>query len=536
MKRFGKWALVVLGVLVVAWVAGNLLLEVQLPKRPDRALFPDPLDPEVSLREAFDSLPHEEGDRAHLRLLDDNSQAWVERWRLLAGARKHLDISYFILKQDVFGMAFLGHLVQKAHEGVEIRILLDAMGTRMSRSFRGNDYLDALVNTEKIAVKMYRPVSFRYLDAFLTLNPVAIMISDHDKILLADGKRGLIGGRNISEEYFTPPEDEPTAFLDTDLVLFGPDTGAALEAAFKVQFDGGEAHDVEREEVDLEDSTADLLLAYRVMDAWLRGEPVPPETEAKIRERDLPWLDEMRKAPNLRGMLQAPEPPPEWAEVEVRVIDSGCRLMKSDDYITRSLIRMVRSARREIFIQSPYMVLPKEAADVLEEAGERGVRITLLTNSPLSSDNPMSQGVFLEQWPELLARVPTMRIFVRGDRHNLHGKLAVFDRQLVLVGTYNLDPMSMVLNSELVAAAWSEPFAKEILKSRDQLIEQGTPRIYQYRILRGEKGDPLRDRDGKVRVDFGPDHHIEPDQMVWVKRYQNLFHWIWELAGESPFL
>jgi phosphatidylserine/phosphatidylglycerophosphate/cardiolipin synthase-like enzyme len=148
----------------------------------------------------------------------------------------------------------------------------------------------------------------------------------------------------------------------------------------------------------------------------------------------------------------------------------------------------------------------------------------------------MSQGVFLEQWPELLARVPTMRIFVRGDRQNLHGKLAVFDRQLVLVGTYNLDPMSMVLNSELVAAAWSEPFAKEILKSREQLIEQGTPRIYQYRIWRGEKGDPLRDRDGKVQVDFGPDHHIEPDQMVWVKRYQNLFHWIWELAGESPFL
>ena len=80
--------------------------------------------------------------------------------------------------------------------------------------------------------------------------------------------------------------------------------------------------------------------------------------------------------------------------------------MEADDPITRSLIRLVRSARKEIFIQSPYLVLPREAVDVLAEAAGRGVRITILTNSPLSSDNAMSQGVFLEQWPELLARVP----------------------------------------------------------------------------------------------------------------------------------
>ena len=64
---------------------------------------------------------------------------------------------------------------------------------------------------------------------------------------------------------------------------------------------------------------------------------------------------------------------------------------------------------------------------MLAEAAGRGVRITILTNSPLSSDNAMSQAVFLEQWPELLARLPGARLFVTGDRHNLHGKLAVFD-------------------------------------------------------------------------------------------------------------
>ena len=86
-----------------------------------------------------------------------------------------------------------------------MRVMLDAMGTKMSRSFQGNDYLDSLVNTGNIAIRMYRPLIYRYSDAFLTLNPAAVLVCDHDKILLADGRRALIGGRNISKEYFAPP-------------------------------------------------------------------------------------------------------------------------------------------------------------------------------------------------------------------------------------------------------------------------------------------------------------------------------------------
>ena len=57
---------------------------------------------------------------------------------------------------------------------------------------------------------------------FLTLNPAAALLSDHDKILLADGRRTLIGGRNIAGEYFGSLQDDPRAFRDTDLLLSGP--------------------------------------------------------------------------------------------------------------------------------------------------------------------------------------------------------------------------------------------------------------------------------------------------------------------------
>lgn len=535
MKRFGKSLLLIMGGLAVVWLGGNLLLEVQLPDRNGRRDgFPDPMNPGMSLREAFELLPDGRSEKAHLRLLDDNSDAWVERWRLLAAARERLDISYFILKQDVFGMAFLGHLVLKAREGLEIRVNLDAMGTKMSRTFRGNDYLDTLVNTEKIEVRMYRPLPFRYLDAFLTLNPAAIFVSDHDKILLADGTRGLIGGRNISREYFTPPQDDPLVFRDTDILLFGPWTGARLKTAFEAQYTGDEAYVLEKEELDIRDSTEDLLLAFRAMDAWLRGGPIPPEVEERIRERDLPWIEELGKMPHLRGTLEESER--RRVSAEVRLIDSRCRLMEADDFITRSLIRLVRSAREEIFIQSPYLVLPEEAADILEEAAKRGVKITILTNSPLSSDNAMSQGIFLEQWQELLARVPGLRIYVAGDRQNLHGKLAVFDGRLALVGTYNLDPLSMALNSELVAAAWSPPLAGDLLHKRQRFIAVGPPQVYEYRIKRDAEGNPLRDGNGRPIVDFGPENHIRPEEMQKALWYGKLFRRGWRLFKGSPLL
>ena len=535
MKRFGKWFLIALGGLAVLWMVGNLLLTVQLPDRSGRHDgFPDPMASQLSLREAFERLPNEGGEKTSIRLLDDNSMAWVDRWRLLAEAHERLDISYFILKQDIFGMAFLGHLVQKAREGLEIRILLDALGTKMSRSFRGNDYLEALVNTEKVTVRMYRPLSFRYLDAFLTLNPAAFFVSYHDKILLADGTRGLIGGRNISTEYFTPVQDDPLAFRDTDIFLAGPRIGTALTTAFEAEYHGGEAYSVEKEEIDLNDSTDDLLLAFQVMDGWLRGRAIPPGIAERIEERGLPWLKQLEQMPHLRGTLDRSEP--ERIFAEVRLVDSRCRLLEPDDFITRSLIRLVRSAREEIFIQSPYLVLPQEAADILAEVAARGVKITILTNSPLSSDNPMSQGFFMEQWPQLLARVPGLRIYVAGDRHNLHGKLAVFDNRLALVGTYNLDPLSMALNSELVTAAWSPPLASDILHMRRQLIDKGAPQVYQYRIKRDAKGNPAFDGSGRPVVEFGPENHIPEEKMQTALWYRRFFHWGWSLFKQSPFL
>jgi phosphatidylserine/phosphatidylglycerophosphate/cardiolipin synthase-like enzyme len=524
-----------LAFLAAAWVLGNLLLDVQLAgHNEDRKETPLPAPAGATLRDVFETFPREGGPGSRIGLLEGNTEAWAARWRMLAEARESLDVSYFILNQDVFGFSFLGHLLHKAREGVRIRILLDALGTRMSLDVSGNDYLDTLVGIENVTLKMYRPLYFRFADVFLTLNPIALAASDHDKILIVNGRLALTGGRNIGKEYFADPADDPMAFRDMDVLLEGKEIGASLAAVFEANFESGEARAVKPDTVDVVDWGEDLLLAYHAMDAWLRGRPVPEETRAAIRKKGFSWLEDLAKLPRLRGALTGKPARPVVAEV--RLLDSRPRLLKSGDPVSVSLLRLARSAKRDILLQTPYLVLPREIVSVLEEAAARGVRITVLTNSPLSSDNAQSQAFFLEQWPELLARVPTLRLFVFGDRHNLHSKVGTIDGRLVLIGTYNIDPFSMAVNGEVVAAVWSEALARQVHAETLRFISGGPPVVYEYRIARDGQGRPERDGDGKVVVAFGTEAHATPDQWKDVKRYWTLLRIAKKLPGTSRLL
>jgi phosphatidylserine/phosphatidylglycerophosphate/cardiolipin synthase-like enzyme len=366
---------------------------------------------------------------------------------------------------------------------------------------------------------MYRPLRHRYLDAFLTLDPIAAIASEHDKVIVGDRRAALIGGRNISHEYFAHPADVPKVFRDADLLLESPAAAAALTTTFEAQYESSAAVAVEPERwVSLHESLVELETARRIMDAWLHGEPIAEADRRFVSDRGLTWIDELEDLPHLHGALR--RPPPRTATAPVRLLDSRTRLGEMDDPITVGLERLVAAAKRRIVIVTPYLVLSEAAVEVLADAGRRGVRIDVLTNSPLSSDNALSQAAFLEQWPELLARVPRLRLFVVGDARNLHGKLAVFDDVVGVVGTYNLDPLSMAVNSELVAVAWSRDLAREIAASARERMRAGAPSAYRYRIARDVSGAARRDDGGKPIVAFGPADHLAPEQWQRVQAWR----------------
>ncbi len=495
---------------------------------PEPAAKPAPYASDATLRSTFETFPPTADAPARVRLLTSNTDAWVERWRLLAETQRSLDVTYFILHEDVFGVAFLGHLVKKAKEGVNVRLLLDAFGTTMSRSLRGNDYLDELVNTGHANVKIFRPRWTRYVEALFTLDPTVALASEHDKIIVSDGRRSLIGGRNIGVEYFAQPGAEPDVFHDTDVRLDSAQVAIALRRAFESQYASTHAKNAAGEMLNLVSRESELLDAYTAMDAWLRASPGDAGTPQGA------WKADLEKLSGLRGALHRATPPA--FTVETRVLDSKARVggAATDDPITRGLVRLVEGARKTIVIQSPYLVLSEEGVEVLARAGRRGVAISVLTNSPVSSDNALSQAFFLEQWPEILARVPKMRIFVGGRERTLHDKAAVFDDVVSLVGTYNLDPTSMVLNSEVVAAVWSSEFARAVGAEPRRLIAAGSPSVYEYTIARDSAGNAVRDGDGHVRVTFGPRDHCTPERWATLGAYWTTLKAVKGFTGLSP--
>jgi phosphatidylserine/phosphatidylglycerophosphate/cardiolipin synthase-like enzyme len=193
--------------------------------------------------------------------------------------------------------------------------------------------------------------------------------------------------------------------------------------------------------------------------------------------------------------------------VEAQVVDSVARIESADDPITQSLERLFQAASYRIVMETPYFVLTADAAAMLARTGARGVDMAVLTNSPVSTDNALSQVYFQRQWPRLLAEVPRLRLFVGGTTHNIHSKLAVFDDRVTLLGSYNVDPFSMLVNGEIMIAVWSPAFAADVSERTLARIAQGPPAVYEYTIQRDASGEPVRSPTGEVAIAFGPRDH-----------------------------
>lgn len=552
---------------LVALLAAYATLGGCAPSWPDLP-SPDPgRPPPQTLEEAFSDLSPVPSE-ARLVLLSDNTLAWAARWDSLAHAEESIDAVYFILDKDIFGLAFLGHLYKKASEQVEVRLLVDARGTeRLTGPTMGLDYLDELVATRHADVHVYNPPLERTFEAIIRLSIVPAAASNHDKIIIVDHRQAIMGGRNIAANYFASVAVDPRAVIDTDVLIQGERAIGQLDVAFASEFHARRRREILADPINLISRADELLLYYHAMDAWLRGPPLSEEeaallttsTDAQKREAlrleatairalgHLPDYDtrvrfrehakELVRHVSLRGTLPLAEQT--VYDSVVHVLDTRARLGPRTPEVSNAIVRMVQGTQREILVESPYFILTKGALAVLKEAGERGVNITLLTNSPRSSDNALSQAFFLQDWPEILAEVPNLRVFVVGSRSLLHAKRAVFDDTATMVGTYNLDPLSYYVNSEVVAAVWSDEFAARNRREIEERLQSSD--VFEYRIVRDHEGKPMRyppshPLAGEVMVAFGPRDHCDEPVCDDVRRLQGVVEILQAVPGLDSIL
>jgi len=158
---------------------------------------------------------------------------------------------------------------------------------------------------------------------------------------------------------------------------------------------------------------------------------------------------------------------------------------------TSELIDAVKNAKRSILIQSPYLILPKGGIELFAELHARGVEIRISTNSLASTDNIPAFCGYFKQRPRLLKagielyeykphpfiQTELVERYPRLARYNpvfaLHAKSMVIDGEHVFIGTFNLDPRSANLNTEVGVLIESPELGQQLTESIERDILPG---------------------------------------------------------------
>ena len=384
-------------------------------------------------------------DQSGFYPMNDGVDALTARLLLTQKAETSIDVQYYLIKNDIIGRVFIYSLLQAADRGVRVRLLVDDMFTS------GYDIgLAALHSHPNFEIRIFNPfhrgAAGRARSALTGFGRINRRM--HNKSFTADNQITIIGGRNIADEYFGVRED--AKFGDLDVMGIGP-----VVQDVSNMFDTYWNHE-----------TALPVPAFV-------KEPEDPEAALnELRERLANAMDDIRESKYAQAVrtkyleyLQPGKRRFEWAPYEL-VVDSPDKGVKAKAEeaasITTPLIDSIRAAERELIIVSPYFVPLKSGVEGLAGLEERGIEVTVITNS-LAANNQFtvhggyapSRKPLLEAGVEIYEVRPdadvagTEFIDSSGAKATLHTKAFIVDDKEVFIGSFNFDPRSANLNTEL---------------------------------------------------------------------------------------
>jgi len=441
--------------------------------------------------------------------LADARDAFAARALLMQAAQKTLDVQYYIWRGDMTGTLLLEALFEAAERGVRVRLLLDDHGTA------GLDpVLAALDAHPNIEVRLFNPFTLRrpkmlgYLTDFARLNRRM-----HNKAFIADNQVAIIGGRNVGDEYFGATDG--VLFSDLDLLAVGQVVGDA-------------SADFDRYWASESSYPASGLLA-------------PPgagplgalHQSASRLERDpaaRAYVDALRELPFIRQLLSQ-QLAFEWAPTRMASDDPAKALGVADAVtLSQQLHDILGQPASHLELVSPYFVPTAEGVEAFVQMVRRGVKVRVLTNAYEATDVAVVHSGYAK-WRKALLRGGVELYEMRSQPgqpapgvgrlgssgSSLHAKTFAVDGQRVFVGSFNFDPRSMHLNTELGFVVDSPALAARM----DALFGQEVAR-HAYRV-------GLTDDDRLYWLADGPDgpqrYDVEPGTRWW----QRLLVWLLSL-------
>jgi len=428
---------------------------------------------DTRLGHAVDSLVQARPGQSGIVPLADGRDAFAARALLAAAADRTLDIQYYIWHADMSGMLLFDAVRRAADRGVRVRLLIDDNNTG------GMDaILAALDSHPHIEVRLFNPFAHRrwrylgYLTDFSRLNRRM-----HNKSFTADDQVTIIGGRNVGDEYFGTGQ-EPL-FVDLDVMAIGP-----VVNDVSTDFDRYWASASSYPAAGVLAPATPSALAH-VGDSVTHLERDPAAAE---------YVKALARQPFVRDLLSG-KLDFEWAATKMVSDDpaKGLGRAASGGLLTDRLGQAIGAPASELELVSPYFVPGSKGVEALTAMAERGVRVTVLTNSLEATDvaavhagyakrrKPLLEGgvKLFEMKREVGGAAARDRGLTGSSGSSLHAKTFSVDRSRVFVGSFNFDPRSERLNTEMGFVIESPELARRIA---DNFANEIPERSYEVRL------------------------------------------------------
>lgn len=431
-----------------------------------------------------------------LHIMPDNMEAFAARWQTLRLAGRSLDLQYYYWKADLTGRLLCLGLIEAADRGVRVRLLLDDINNY------GFDktYL-ALDSHPNIHVRLFNPSRSRdnpfRRGIELIVKYFTATRRMHNKCWIADGRLVIAGGRNIGDEYFDA--SETANFQDIDVLATGKAVKDAEEifdrywnsdAALPIR----QLHRIRKPKLGklrlklMADCRSDRAARFLAM-----AKCTPGEASQVLPITRFQWSADAEMIAD----------PPEKASGEARA-----------EWMGERIIELIKSARTRLAIVSPYFIPGQTGARTMAGLAADGVDIRVLTNSLAATDVIAVHGAYARYREHLVKNsVKLFELKPEPRRHraslfgsttaSLHTKALLVDGSMGFIGSFNLDPRSRSINTEMGILFRCPVLARQLLAIFESQI---SPEI-SYRV--SENGGALQwtdVREGKSRI-----HTTEPD-------------------------
>ena len=479
---------------------------------------------QTSLAKIVEPLREQNPNLTGYHILYDPLEALAARIHLIDKAEKTLDLQYYIWDNDRIGSLALYSIIKAADRGVKVRLLMDDNNAKKMEGI----YL-ALDQHQNIDVKLYNPYRFRHYRAMdMVLDLKRINRRMHNKSFIADNQISLIGGRNMSNQYYNVSDNYQ--FSDVDVMLVGSASDEIIHS-FDEYWNDEYAFPVKQ-----------IVNARHYA---LRFESLKQQLNTYYQEITVQnYLDLATRSHNvekwLNNSIQF-----DWVKAEV-VHDSPSKIKskaKKEQYLNFQLINHLENPEHSVDIVSAYFVPEKKGEKMLSDLAQSNIQVRVLTNSFKANDVAVVHAFYAKYRKDLLKNKVELyeflsapeaenlnanteeiaektKVSLKGlSRSSLHAKLMAIDQKQVFIGSFNFDPRSAYLNTEIGVLLNSPNLAKAIHQTMDENLSK-----YAYKLVLDANQNinwKIKKHNGDIKI-----YHKEPKMKWWQKAGVKIISWL----------